>query len=187
MNILAFIYLSIRAFEGSKSIRSAILYFMFAYIAIGIYNIVAWVESFMMLGSSEINQPFKKIKGELYLDYYPIAYTKGKVHVTKEYYPEHDWVLTRGISQEDLNKVKQIPIVRRESPKIESTQSLARNGGQRTFTTINSDLRPSRQGDEGISMGSKISNERQKPGFGTKRSQTTNLTTDTTGKVRVYE
>jgi hypothetical protein len=135
-----------------------------------------------MLGSVEQTQPFKNIKGELYLDYYPVIYSKGRSHITKEYSPSSDWVMTRGICQSDLGKAKPIPIVRRDSPNEGSSGSLTQNRGVRTFTTMNSDTRPLRDGDEGISMGSKISNERQKPGFGTKKSQQTNLTTETNGR-----
>ena len=181
INIIVFIYLSIRAYHGYTNINTSILYFMFAYIIICIYNIIAWVTSFMMLGSVEQTQPFKAIKGELYLDYYPIVYSKGRPYLTEAYSTSSDWVLTRGICQSDLAKAKQIPIVRKNSPFGGSSGSFNQEG--RVFTTMNSDTKPFREGDDGISMGSKISHEMHKPGFGTKKSQKTNLTTETNGKI----
>ena len=118
INIVTLIYLSARAFKGSKDIKSSILYFMFVYILFAIYNIIAWVTSFMLLGSAESEQPFKQ---NLFIDYYPILNSKGRTFKTSEYSPESDWVQTRGINQQLLKDGKKMPMI---TKKESQTQSL---------------------------------------------------------------
>ena len=97
---------------------------MFVYIAFGVYNVIAWITSFMLLGSSENTQLFKGFRGSLYIDYYPVLYSKGKTLVTSEYSPESDWVTSRGINNANLGNVKPLPVLTKESsPTAEKSLS----------------------------------------------------------------
>lgn len=183
INIIAFIYLSARALYASQNIQTSMLYFMVFYIALCIYNIIAWIISFMLLGSVEQTQPFKGFRGDLYLDYYPVIYSKGKTLIMGEYSPDSDWVTTRGINRSNLSSVKPIPNVQKNVPEMDSMNSMNQPRGGQTFTTMNSDTRPPREGDQGISMGSRVSDERRKIGFRENRTQRTNLVEETRGTV----
>ena len=176
LNIIVFIYLCYRSFKSYDSGSTSIIYFMFAYIVMGVYNIVAYVTSFMMLGSTEIQQPFGANRSSLYLDYYPVVYCKGRVYEAEEYNEEFDWVTSRGLNQNKVGKVKALPVYRTnvQEEKFLDSNTPSRTG--RTFTTMNSDMRSR---EEGISMGSKISNEMKKPA--PRNPQTKNLTEDQSG------
>ena len=151
---------------------------MFCYIIFVIYNIIAWFTSFMLLGSTESTQPFKNSRGNLYLDYYPILYSKGQTLITNEYSRQNDWVETRGINQQMVQNKKSIPIVTSQTSNAPSLPSSNNSKRLHTFTTINSELKS--RLEDGISMGSKISENKTNP------KKNTNLKKYSQGKEIFY-